>query len=122
MARKSNRDRPTTSVEKAVAWERTSPLLNAMYTEIQELSKKKPDATLNESKVKLINRLLTDVKGLLSDEPEVKYLDLLDDEALPQFSDVVLLLSQYSAALKRFRHTYFGWDDEIRGDRWFAEE
>jgi hypothetical protein len=121
MSRQHNEDGPTTLPEKAAAWETTSPLLNAMYAEIQELSKKKPEATLNQSKVKLINRLLTDVKGLLSDERDVKYLDLLDDESLPQFSDVVLMLSQYSAALKRFHETYFGWDDNGT-QRWLVEE
>jgi hypothetical protein len=114
--------RPTTLPEKAATWETTSPLLNALYTEIQELSKKKPEATLSKSKVILINRLLTDVKGLLSDEPEIKYLDLLDDESLPQFSDVVLVLSQYSAALNRFRRMYFGWDANSHKDRWFVDE
>jgi hypothetical protein len=120
MSRKPRQYRPTTRSEKAAMWETTSPLLNAMYTEIQELSKKKPEATLNQSKVKLINRLLADVKELLSDEPDVKYLDLLDDESLPQFSDVVLMLSQYSAALRGFRETYFGRDDN-GAQRWFVE-
>ncbi len=81
-----------------------------MYREMQDLSKKKPDGTLNATKVKIINRLLNDIKIVLADEPDSKYLDLLDDETLPQYSDVALILSQFSASIKMFREKYYGWD------------
>ncbi len=106
---------------KVVLYETTAPLLESLYQEIQILSKKKPDGTLNENKVKLINRLLVDVKTSLSNEPDDKYLDLLDDEDLPQYSDVVLMLSQYSAAMKRFNENYYGWDKEKGTHRWHIE-
>jgi hypothetical protein len=103
-----------TTQEKVNAYETTSPLLDSLYKEVQVLSKKKPEATLNKNKVTLINRLLSDIKDLLCDESDCKYLDLLDDEELPQYSDVVLILSQFSAAMERFHSNYYGWD-EIEG-------
>jgi hypothetical protein len=66
------------SVKQANLYDTTRPLLDALYQEVQSLSKKKPDATLSASKVKLINRLLEDVRKVLDGEPAFKYLDLLD--------------------------------------------
>ncbi len=117
MARKQEHE--TTTVERVGTYTTTYPLLKAMYDEIGVLSKKKPDATLSESKVKLINRLLTDVRNMLVDEPQNKYLDLIDDAALPQYSDVILALSQYVAAMAGFRARYFGYDGADH--RWFTE-
>jgi len=95
-------------------------LLEALYKEIQDLSKKKPDWTLNQTKVKIINRLLDDIKTLLKDEPDSKYLDLLEDESLPQYSDVTLILSQWSASVKKFHQKYYGWDEAEHEHRWFV--
>ncbi len=100
-----------TTKEKSKIYETTAPLLDSLYQEIQTLSKKKPEGTLNKRKVSLINRLLSDVKNLLSEEQDDKYLDLLNDEDLPQYSDVVLILSQFSAAMNRFKSNYYNPDD-----------
>jgi hypothetical protein len=105
---------------QAQSYNTTRPLLDALYREMQELSKKKPDATLSDSKVKLINRLLEDVRAVLVKEVDFKYLDLLVTETLPQNSDVVLILSQYTAAMDRFYKTYYGWDDTTKKWRWFV--
>lgn len=110
-----------TTKEKVETYETTAPLLRAMYRQIQELSKKKPDATLNANKVKLINRLLADIKEMLSNEPDSKYLDMIDDQDLPQYSDIVLILSQYSAAMSRFEERYYRKDTSGIGKRWFTE-
>jgi len=107
MGKKSARsDSPTTSAEKVAIYETTAPLLTAMRDELRELAKKKPEATLNKNKVHIINRLLTDVKAVLEDESDSKYLDLLDEEMLPQYSDVVLILSQFAASMTRFFDRY----------------
>lgn len=103
-------------------YDTTRPLLDALYEEMQELSKKKPDATLSESKIKLINRLLEDIRIVLTKEADFKYLDLLVDDSLPQNSDVVLMLSQYTAAMERFHSNYYGWDESANKFRWFASE
>jgi hypothetical protein len=93
--------------EQAVLFESTRPLLHAMAKEFEKLSSKKPETTLSKTKVTFVNRLLTDLKGLLANEPTIKYLDLLTDEELPQYSDVMLILSQYQAAMVGFRSRYF---------------
>lgn len=110
--------KPTISQKQAELHETTSPLLQALYREMQELGKKKPEATLSASKVKVINRLLEDVRIVLKDEPELKYLDLIDSDALPQHSDIVLMLSQYTSAMKTFAETYYGYDWATETRRW----
>ena len=37
-------------------------------------------------------------------------LDLLDEDDVPQNGDVVLMLSQYVAAMEQFHAVYFGWN------------
>ena len=111
----------TTTKEKVAAYETTEPLLEALYKEIQDLSKKKPDGTLNQTKVKMINRLLQDIQSFLKDEPDNKYLDLLEDESLPQYSDVTLILSQWSSSVKKFHEKYYGWDARAGESRWFVK-
>ena len=96
----------TTTQDKVNVYESTAPFLESLYKEIQILSKKKPDGTLNQNKVKVINRLLSDIKIVLSDETDSKYLDLVNDEDLPQYSDVVIILSQYLVAINEFRLRY----------------
>lgn len=78
-----------------------------LISEVRELSKKKPDATLSAGKVRIINRVLDDLQIVLSEEPEKKFLDLLDDEDLPQTSDAVLVMVQYESALTKFPKRYF---------------
>ena len=91
-----------------------------MFAEIQELAKKKPEATLNATKVKMINRLLTDVGLVLAAESQMKYLDLLNDADLPQYSDVVLVLSQYVGAMDDFHNKYYRY--RPGGTRWVTED
>jgi hypothetical protein len=117
--RKQNSEE-TTTLAKVKAYETTVPLLRAMYAEFQELSKKKPDVTLNQSKVNLVNRLLKDIREFLADEPDCKYLDILNDETLPQNSDVVLVLSQYSAAMNHFHERFHRYDESTYNRRWFT--
>jgi hypothetical protein len=83
-----------------------NPLLVAMYDEFQELSKKKPQDVVSKGKVKLVNRMLTPVLELLDDEPSRVFLNLLDEDDLPENSDVVLMLGQAIAAMKSFRARY----------------
>lgn len=80
------------------------PLLSSMKNEYSELSKKKQDGTINKLKVQGVNRLLIDLKDLLKDEPSIRYLDVLSDDDLPQYSDVIIILSQFVAAMTAFQH------------------
>ncbi|RWM98976.1 MAG: hypothetical protein EOR86_04960 [Mesorhizobium sp.] len=85
----------------------TVEIFSGLISEVRELSRKKPDATLNKGKVRLINRVLADLQLVLASEPEKKFLDLLDDDELPQTSDAVLVMVQYESALAEFPKRYF---------------
>lgn len=95
------------TTEKVVAiYEASSGVFEGVLSEMRELSKKKPDLTLNKSKVIILNRILADIQFILKEEPEGKYLELLDDEELPQNSDAVLVMVQFEKALHAFRERY----------------
>lgn len=111
----------TTSIENVELYETTEPLLNTLYKEIQDLTKKKPDGTLNQAKIKMINRLLHDIHTFLKDEPGSKYIDFLDDESLPQYSDVTLILSQWSTSVKAFKIKYHRYDSTEKTHKWFVK-
>ncbi|GAE27619.1 hypothetical protein JCM9140_3772 [Halalkalibacter wakoensis JCM 9140] len=65
--------------------------------------------------------MLNEVKEeVLIDDPSIEYLDLLDDETLPQNSDAVLILGQYQAALKQFKSKYYKRDGYTQ--RWYTKE
>ncbi len=101
-----------TTEDQAQAYDTTMPLLEAMYIEFKELSKKKPDAAVSKSKIKITNRLLERVRVALEDSDSIDFLDLLDEDDVPQVSDVTLILSQYVASMKEFRKRHFGWFKE----------
>jgi len=88
--------------EQIRRFEVVMPLLQSMLVEMKELAKKKQDAPVNQIKVRMVNRLLGDVRAVVAQEPELAYLDMLDEESLPEYSDSVIVLSQYLTAMERF--------------------
>lgn len=100
----------STSPEKVSTYKSSKKVFDGLLREMKELSKKKADATLSKGKVKILNRVLEDLKIILNDEPEAKYLDLLDDDELPQNSDAVLVMVQYQDALAAFSGRYRQYD------------
>lgn len=97
----------------------------ALLNEVRELSKKKPDATLSASKVKLVNNVLGDLLAILKAEPQGKYLESLQDDDLPQVSDALMMMVQFDAALDAFRTRYFQSVRTIYGTRdhyWVTQE
>ncbi|MDR7071035.1 hypothetical protein [Fictibacillus barbaricus] len=97
--------------EQADNYDLLYPMLESALQEVREFSKKKQDGVLNPLKVKLLNRLLTEIKNdVLTFDSSNDYLDLLDDETLPQNSDAVLILGQYEAAMKQFKAKYYGYN------------
>jgi hypothetical protein len=93
-------------MQKVHLYNTCKPLLDAMLTEIKELAKKKPDAVMSKANVARVNRLLTDLRECLRDEDTSKYLDVLDEDTLPQYSDALIIMSQFQAALKAFQSRY----------------
>lgn len=68
-----------------------------------ELSKKKPNDAVNKFKLKLVNDLLRIANKILTK----KYMpfdgfELFDEDDLPTNSDVVVIIAQYVACLKKF--------------------
>ncbi len=98
-----------TTKENADAYDGVVKAFHHLNKELKALGMKKPAETLSENKVNFINRVLIDIQAFMTDEPEGRYLDLLDDEALPQYSDAILILSQYEGALSGFRDRYHGY-------------
>lgn len=101
-------------------YQASTPIFEGLIKEIRELSRKKPDATMSAGKVKIINRVLNDLLQFLKSEPAGKYLEALDDEALPQVSDAVLIMVQFESALDSFKSRYHRF---IKGQwYWITEE
>ncbi|RBI67359.1 hypothetical protein DQ400_09440 [Vreelandella sulfidaeris] len=96
-----------TTEEYVAIYNATNAIFLGLLKEIRELSKKKPDAIMSAGKVSIINRVLEDLRLFLDKEPEGKFLDVLDDENLPQTSDSVLIMCQYETALKAFKNKYY---------------
>jgi hypothetical protein len=115
-------DQPATTTEKVAIYRAAIGVFSGLLSEMRELSKKKADASLSKGKVKILNRVLEDLKEVLVDETESKYLDLLDEDDLPQNSDAVLVMVQYERALNAFFERYRAFDREVRKNYWVTQE
>jgi len=80
-----------------------SPMLDSAIAEMREFAKKKQDGLVSSTKIKILNRLLKDLKEILKNEESAGYLELISEAELAQNSDAVLILGQYRAALESFR-------------------
>jgi hypothetical protein len=113
-------DFPRPTAEQAATYDRLVPMLEAAHREMTELSKKKQDGVVNELKIKMLNRLLTQLGKVIENDPSHGFVDMLDEDTLPQNSDVVLILSQWKAALSQFHGKHYGFDGSTH--RWFTQE
>ena len=94
-------------------YEMLDKLIDSIYQEMKEFSKKKPDEPLNKFKVKNINRIIEPIKEILKDEPTSEFLDLFDDETLPSNSDSILIIGQFKASMKQFHSKYYLYDSGV---------
>ncbi len=108
----------TTTSKKASTHDVMTPLLAAMYEEFKELSKKKPESAVSKNKLHIANRLLQKIREVLATEESIEFLDLLNEDDVPQVSDVTLIFSQYVAAMHAFKRKYYGYDGSEH--RWFT--
>jgi hypothetical protein len=99
--------------EQAATFDRLFPMLNAAHHEMTELSKKKQDGIVNTLKIKVLNRLLTNLAELLENDKSRDFVDMLDEESLPQNSD---------AALEQYRANHYGYDPSAGVHRWYTNE
>jgi hypothetical protein len=97
-------------------------MLNSQRHEFNLLSKSKPDVQLNPMKIKMVNRVLEPLNEIFKNEPSHEFLDILNEDALPTNSDVVLIISQYETAISEFKYEYY-LEDEHQGERrWMTQE
>jgi hypothetical protein len=92
-------------------YEMLNPILDSLYDEVKELSKKKQDGVLNKFKVAMINKVLSQIKELLKNESTTQFLELLDEDQLPTNSDAVLVMTQFNSSLEQFKNRYCIYDD-----------
>jgi hypothetical protein len=111
-----------TTIEKSRSYDTLMPLLNAMFREFQESSKKKPDAVVGKLKLSMVNKVLGDSLLILEGESSRDYLDVFDEDDLPQNSDVVLMLGQVVAAMQAFRDRYYGYIERLSTHGWATPE
>lgn len=97
-----DRDAAPTAAQVA-KFQYLSPMLDSALAEMREFAKKRQDGIVSAMKIRLLNRLLTDLRGILANEESLQYLELLSDESLPQNSDAVIVLGQYRAAVQSFK-------------------
>lgn len=122
MAKKNELQHLPTKTEVS-AFEMLEKLLESIYAEMKEFSKKKPDEMLNKFKVKNINRVLSQIKEIMKREPTDEFLDLLDEESLPSNSDSILIIGQFNAAMVQFRSKYFRkYMSGVGSDLWSTKE
>ena len=72
--------------------------LNTIVYEFRRLSDKKPNDTVNEFKLNIVNKLLTEANNeleALGTKPPIPGFTLFDETALPSNSDVLLVLTLY---------------------------
>jgi hypothetical protein len=96
-------DEVTLTDDQAGRFDMLRPMIESAYREMGELSKKKQDGVVNELKIRHINRLLGPIKEIMAADESVTYLELLDEQSLPQNSDAVFVLGQFIAAMDRFK-------------------
>lgn len=77
-------------------------LLRKQKIEFDELSKKKSNEQLNPMKIKILNRVLIPLKEYFIDEACYNFLDILNADDFPTYSDVVLIISQYQTAISEY--------------------
>ncbi len=101
-------------------FEKLEQQLHSFLAEVSELSKKKPNDALNKFKLKFINATLAKLNSLLKDDRPFGDFQLFDVDDLPTNSDVVLILSQYTAATRRFRKEHTEFDEDERKWYWIV--
>lgn len=77
--------------------------LSSIKGDVAQLSAKKPNETVNEFKLKLINKLLAQINELIDKYKPEDDFDSFDLDVLPTNSDVLMILNLYLNGMDRFR-------------------
>jgi len=84
-----------------------------------ELSKKKPNDCVNKFKLDLVNTLLSAANPIINKQNKpFEGFELFNEDDIPTNSDVVLILTQYVACLKKFGREQTSKDSDSYNDYW----
>lgn len=83
-------------------YETIRPKIESIRNTIKDLSNKKPDVTLNSFKVKRVNLLLEQANGLLKDLKPYEDFPKFDEDDLPTYSDVLMILNLYVKSFEKY--------------------
>lgn len=83
-------------------YETIRPKIESIRNTIKDLSNKKPDVTLNSFKVKRVNILLEQANGLLKDLKPYEDFSKFDEDDLPTYSDVLMILNLYVKSFEKY--------------------
>ena len=86
--------------------------MEKLLRDFTDLSKKKADGPVNKFKLGFVNTLLQQANAILTKASRpFEAFDIFDEDNLPTNSDVVLVLSQYLACLKKHGRDNTTYDD-----------
>lgn len=77
--------------------------LISLKGDIALLSAKKPNETVNEFKLNLINKMLAQINDLIKEFKPENDFEAFDLDVLPTNSDVLMMLNLYSNGMRRFK-------------------
>ena len=83
-------------------YETIRPKIESIRNTIKDLSNKKPDVTLNSFKVKRVNLLLEQANGLLKDLKPYEDFSKFDEDDLPTYSDMLMILNLYVKSFEKY--------------------
>ena len=84
-------------------YEELNSKLISLKGDIALLSAKKPNETVNEFKLKLINKMLAQINDLIKEFKPENDFEAFDLDVLPTNSDVLMMLNLYSNGMRRFK-------------------
>ena len=103
--------------------------LNSLKGDFVVLSGKKPNETVNEFKLKLINKLLAQINDLVGAFKPEEDFEVFDLDCLPTNSDVLMMLNLYLNGMSRFKDANstvhsspIDWSSEFKTKTWDVED
>ena len=91
--------------EEKAKLERLVSATNALYDEMEKLTKKAPAMTISQLSLERVNKIIRSAKDLLSQEKDdfvEELVEFVPAGDMPEYRDVTLVLGQIKAGLRRF--------------------
>lgn len=85
-------------------FEKVDAQLQALHSELGQLSKKSPDNAVNVFKLKFINSIIASANTLLGDKYRpFSDFKVFDEDVLPTDSDAAMVVAQYISCMEKLR-------------------